>query len=86
MVSGRCGGYAIECKNGATPDKVEIINEEDTGIGLGLDYSFGIDIRYSKLMIGCEWVLGNIKYSYDVWDDQKVYNQRFRVKLGLSFE
>ncbi|MBO7054677.1 MAG: hypothetical protein J6X43_01970 [Bacteroidales bacterium] len=82
------GGYTVVDKNGneVNTNAVGIVNEEDTGIGLGLDYSFGIDIRYSKLMIGCEWVLGNIKYSYDVWDDQKVYNQRFRVKLGLSFE
>ncbi len=59
---------------------------EDTGIGLGLDYAFGFNIRYSKISLGCEWVLGNIKYSYDSWNDQKVYNQRLKVKIGLSFE
>lgn len=73
-------GTTINMSNVATK------NDEQTGIGLGLDYAFGIDIRYSKLLVGCEWYLGNIKFAYDDWDDQKVHNQRFRVKLGLSFD
>lgn len=75
------GGYDVTNQDG-----VGIIKEEDTGLGLGLDYAFGFDLRYSKFMIGCEWILGKIKYSYDVWDDQKLYNQRLRVKIGMSFE
>ncbi len=59
---------------------------EETGIGLGLDYAFGFNIRYSKLSVGCEWLLGNIKYSYENWDEQKVNNQQLKVKLGFSFE
>lgn len=83
------GGYEFtEDFEGTTidMDNVATKNDEQTGIGLGLDYAFGIDIRYSKLLVGCEWYLGNIKFAYDDWDDQKVHNQRFRVKLGLSFD
>ena len=75
------GGYEVKNQDG-----VGLVNEEDTGLGLGLDYSFGFNIRYSKVFIGCEWIFGKINYSYDVWDKQKVYNQRLRVKLGLSFD
>ena len=75
------GGYDL-----SGIDKLATKNAEETGIGLGLGYSFGFNIRYSKVSVGCEWVLGNIKYSYENWDEQKVNNQQLNVKLGLNFE
>lgn len=81
------GGYDVTPTDFVDGMKVVPTKEaEDTGIGLGLDYSFGFNLRYSRFSLGCEWVLGNIKYSYDTWDEQKVNNQRLKVKLGLSFE
>ncbi|MCQ2959595.1 MAG: hypothetical protein MJ198_05330 [Bacteroidales bacterium] len=76
------GGYDIKDGIYNVPTK----ESEDTGIGLGVDYSFGFNIRYSKLSVGCEWLLGNLNYSYDSWDAQKIHNQRLKVKIGLSFE
>ena len=89
------GGYEVVAVNGtsyddsAMPSSLNYVptkNEEDTGIGLGFNYSFGLDFRYSKFLIGCEWVLGNINYSYDVWDKQKIHTQHLKIKVGLSFE
>lgn len=80
MPGDQYGGYDVSTAPYPTQEA------EDTGIGLGLDYSFGFNLRYSKISIGCEWVLGNIRYSYDTWTDQKVNNQRLKVKIGLSFE
>lgn len=77
------GGYDVSL-NGAP--NVASKEAEDTGIGWGLDYAFGLDLRYSKFSIGCEWSFGNLHYSYDTWADQKVNNQKFKLKLGLSFE
>lgn len=82
MPGDQYGGYDVSGSIYPVPDQ----EAEDTGIGLGLDYAFGFNLRYSKVSIGCEWFLGNIRYSYDTWTDQKVNNQRLKVKLGLSFD
>ena len=59
---------------------------EDTGIGLGFNYSFGFNIRYARVLIGTEWVVGKLKYTYNNPDmDQTVYDQLVKVKLGMFF-
>lgn len=61
-------------------------NREDTGTGFGLNSSFGFNIRYSKVTLGMEWVMGKINYTYnDFKMDQTVYDQYFKVKLGMFF-
>ncbi|MFW5850947.1 MAG: hypothetical protein ACOCWB_01860 [Bacteroidota bacterium] len=59
---------------------------EDTGLGFGLLYSFGLDIRYSRFVLGSEFVMGSVKYSYDnPANDKTMYDQYFKVKLGFFF-
>ncbi len=59
---------------------------DETSIGLGLNYSYGLDIRYSKMSIGAELVTGKLKYTSSVIQlDQIVRDQYFKLKLGFFF-
>jgi hypothetical protein len=59
---------------------------EDTGLGFGLLYSFGLDIRYSRFTLGSEFVMGSLKYSYDnPANDKTMVDQYLKVKFGFFF-
>lgn len=61
-------------------------NDEESGMCYGLNYSFGGNIRYSKVQIGCEYVIGKLTYDWEDWSKQKLMNNMLKIKLGLSFE
>ncbi|MCQ2605810.1 MAG: hypothetical protein MJ204_04610 [Bacteroidales bacterium] len=75
------GGYQL-----VGNDVLPTTTEEQTGIGWGINYSFGFNLRFYKFSVGCEWLFGNLHYGYEDWDDQTVKNQELKVKIGMTFE
>lgn len=67
-------------------EKVAQKDAETTGIGWGVNYSFGFNLRFYKFSVGCEWLFGNLHFGYEDWDNQTVKNQQLKVKLGMTFE
>lgn len=59
---------------------------DDTGLGFGLNTSFGLHVRYLKVMLGAEYVFGTLNFKYDdVRNDRKMYNQYMKIKFGFFF-
>lgn len=60
--------------------------QEDTGLGFGFNSSFGLNIRYSRFVLGSEFIMGTLNLKYDdVRNDKKVYDQYLKVKFGFFF-
>ncbi|MCK9562459.1 MAG: hypothetical protein M0R02_07030 [Bacteroidales bacterium] len=60
--------------------------QEDTGLGFGINTSFGLNLRYARFILGSEFVMGTLKLKYDdIRNDKKVYDQYLKVKLGFFF-
>lgn len=60
---------------------------EETSIGLGLNYSYGINIRLSKVLLGAEMITGKLNYRAGsiIGMDQIIRDQYFKLKLGFFF-
>jgi len=59
---------------------------EDTGIGFGLGSSFGMNVRYSKFIVGAELISGSLNYKYDnIVESQKEFDHHLKVKFGVFF-
>ncbi|HRS18559.1 MAG TPA: hypothetical protein P5243_03570 [Bacteroidales bacterium] len=60
---------------------------EETSIGLGLNYSYGINIRVAKVLVGAEIISGKLKYKAGaiIGMDQTVRDQYLKLKLGFFF-
>ncbi len=66
--------------------------KEANGFGYGTKFSAGIDIRYGKLLIGAEYVWGNVNFHYDKdyvnaadHNQLRINDSYLKAKLGIFF-